>query len=586
MADTALHLVGQVIPEVPVRQWVCSLPWRLRVLLGYDRRLCADVLEAFVVELSRSYKRRAKASLSLQTVDDALAGAVSVIQRGDSALRLNVHFHVLALDGAYVRPPDGGAPVFHALAAPSAEEITDVATRTARRVEKILTRHGRTLDGTGEQDAEEPLGEQLALAALCAAAADGRGITGDRAGEPLLRVVNPARARRPELVGESGGINVHAEVAVPARDRAQLERLCRYLCRPPIAQERLEETASGKLRYGLKKPWRDGTLAIVFEPMDLLARVCALIPPPRFHMVRYHGVLSSHAKVRAEIVPHVEELPVQLPLFKQERIAERDLDVLAPEPRRKPWAWLLRHVFTPRLRRSVDLRGLRPAGLDSVHSGSRSTSRPAHGAAAPPAGSRPRPRPTPSRACSRSTASARGRHPPGRRPRGSCASRSPARDRGERRSEGRPSGGAHRGGATSEGGALGPSEPPGGLGRRTARPSGPAKAVLPPLEGVRSRPEPDSPGVQTRLDRLSLVGNPYPPASPGVQTRLDRLSLVGNPYPQPDSPGVQTRLDRLSLVGVPYPPDPPRCLDEGIRAEPWPHDRRAAYQGRTKEPGQ
>ena len=70
-------------------------------------------------------------------------------------------------------------------------------------------------------------------------------------------------------------------------------------------------------------------------------------------MVRYHGVLSSHAKVRAEVVPRVEELPVQLPLFKQERSAERNqersaernLDVLAPEPRKKPWAWLLRHVF-------------------------------------------------------------------------------------------------------------------------------------------------------------------------------------------------------------------------------------------------
>ena len=57
MADTALHLVEKVIPEVPVRQWVCSMPWRLRVLCGYDKRLCADVLEAFAVELSRSHKQ-------------------------------------------------------------------------------------------------------------------------------------------------------------------------------------------------------------------------------------------------------------------------------------------------------------------------------------------------------------------------------------------------------------------------------------------------------------------------------------------------------------------------------------------------
>ncbi len=188
---------------------------------------------------------------------------------------------MLALDGVYVRDRQSGELVFQELAAPTADEVTDVATRTAQRVQRILARHGRTVDGTGESDAAEPLGEQLALAALCGAAAAGHGLTGDRAGEPLLRVVDKARARKPERVGESGGINVHAEVAVPALDRAQLERLCRYLCRPPIAQERLEETASGKLRYALKRPWRDGTVAIVLEPMALLARVCALIPPPK-----------------------------------------------------------------------------------------------------------------------------------------------------------------------------------------------------------------------------------------------------------------------------------------------------------------
>lgn len=93
MSDTAVHLVEKVIPEVPVRQWVCSLPWRLRVLLGYDRRLCADVLEALVVELRRALRRRAKKALELPARTRAHNGAVSVVQRGDSALRLNVHLN-------------------------------------------------------------------------------------------------------------------------------------------------------------------------------------------------------------------------------------------------------------------------------------------------------------------------------------------------------------------------------------------------------------------------------------------------------------------------------------------------------------
>jgi L-lysine 2,3-aminomutase len=59
MSDAALHLVERVFPKVPIRQWVCSLPWQLRTLLGYDRQLCSAVMGALVKELTRSYERRA-----------------------------------------------------------------------------------------------------------------------------------------------------------------------------------------------------------------------------------------------------------------------------------------------------------------------------------------------------------------------------------------------------------------------------------------------------------------------------------------------------------------------------------------------
>ena len=107
MSDAAAHLVDDVLPEVPARQWVCSLPWRLRILLGYDGRLCAEVMSAFTGAVSRSLRRRAKAQLGLPSVDDAHVGAVTFLQRSDSALRLNVHAHSLFLDGVYVRAPSG-----------------------------------------------------------------------------------------------------------------------------------------------------------------------------------------------------------------------------------------------------------------------------------------------------------------------------------------------------------------------------------------------------------------------------------------------------------------------------------------------
>ncbi len=93
MADVAAHLVDEVFPRAPVRQWVCSLPWQLRVALGYDRALCADVLRAFVGSVTRSLESRAVQALGLGSPKEALTGAVTMVQRSDAALRLNVHFH-------------------------------------------------------------------------------------------------------------------------------------------------------------------------------------------------------------------------------------------------------------------------------------------------------------------------------------------------------------------------------------------------------------------------------------------------------------------------------------------------------------
>jgi hypothetical protein len=75
----------------------------------------------------------------------------------------------------------------------------------------------------------------------------------------------------------------------------------------------------GRLRYRFKKPPRDCTDAVFLEPLDFIARLAALVPSPRFHMHRYHGVLTANAKVRAEVVPKKPiKKGVQLPLLTNE----------------------------------------------------------------------------------------------------------------------------------------------------------------------------------------------------------------------------------------------------------------------------
>ena len=95
-----------------------------------------------------------------------------------------------------------------------------------------------------------------------------------------------------------------------AHQRKELERLCRYITRPAIANERLKRNNAGQVVLQLKSPWRDATTHIVMSPLQLMQRLAALVRRPRLHLIRFHGVLAPHAKLRAQIVASV---PLSVP---------------------------------------------------------------------------------------------------------------------------------------------------------------------------------------------------------------------------------------------------------------------------------
>ena len=346
MNDLAAHLCDEILPEVPMRQWVCSLPFGLRCVLGYDRELCAAVLDAFIRALSCSQRKRAKRELGLSSVSEAHVGAVTFIQRFDSALRLNVHFHTLGLDGVYVRSSTGDA-VFHRLGEPTAGDVEELARGTAERVRRVLERAGRSFE-TDDCTDDALATDQPTLGLLYGAAVQGKDVSSGRSTRVLRTVV----ARRPgastKLVAEVDGVNVQAGASIDGADRTRLERLCRYIARPALALGRLSVRDDGRVVYRLSRPWSDGTRAVLFAPHDFLARLCALIPPPRFHMLRYHGVFAARASMRGEIVGIAnpdDAAPAQLSLFE-----ERDLPCprepeLKTRSSRTPWPSLLRRVF-------------------------------------------------------------------------------------------------------------------------------------------------------------------------------------------------------------------------------------------------
>ena len=303
MADGAAWLVDQVLPERPIRQWVLSLPYPLRFLLATHPALMGRVLGIVYRVIAGHLIRQAGF-----TQQSARTGSVTLIQRFGSALNLNIHFHMLFLDGVYVvDSPHANRPRFQWVREPTSAQLTQLAHTIARRVGRMLEREGlleresERLDFSGVLDEEDPMTDLV-----------GHSITyriavGPHRGRKVFTLQTLAGSDwengSADAPGNIAGFSLHAGVAVKRNQREKLERLCRYICRPPVSEKRLSVTPRGDIGYSLKTPYRDGTTHVIFEPLDFIARLAALVPPPRLNLTRFHGVFAPNSPYRARITP-------------------------------------------------------------------------------------------------------------------------------------------------------------------------------------------------------------------------------------------------------------------------------------------
>ena len=124
--------------------------------------------------------------------------------------------------------------------------------------------------------------------------------------------------------------SLHANTAIPAHRRDQLEQLIRYTARGAVSLERLQEDANGDLVSTFTHPWSDGTTGIRLSPLELLEKLAALVPLPHVHLVRYGGCLAPHSHLRAAILPTPrqqgldgEEMPRSTPYWTWARLLKR-----------------------------------------------------------------------------------------------------------------------------------------------------------------------------------------------------------------------------------------------------------------------
>ena len=104
--------------------------------------------------------------------------------------------------------------------------------------------------------------------------------------------------------------------------------------------ERLQINSAGQVVLRLKTPWRDGITHIVMSPLEFMQRLAALVPRPRLHLIRLHGVLAPNAKLRTLVVPRApEEITVASAL------AATESGCTHGRPARISWARLLERIL-------------------------------------------------------------------------------------------------------------------------------------------------------------------------------------------------------------------------------------------------
>ncbi len=197
-------------------------------------------------------------------------------------------------------------------------------------------------DSDSDRDRDGDSEEAGVLRPLQAAACTYRIAFGPRAGQKVLTVQDAMPRQRDfkqTLCADVDGFSLHAAVRSGADDWQALEQLCRYITRPAVANERVQTNAAGQVVLRLKTPWRDGTTHLVMSPLEFMQRLAALVPRPRLHLIRFHGVLAPNAKLRALVVPQ-EVLQAPKPAPQEAKPAECEANCAHHRPVRLSWASL------------------------------------------------------------------------------------------------------------------------------------------------------------------------------------------------------------------------------------------------------
>lgn len=212
MSETAAHLVDSVLPIQPIRQWVLSFPFQIRLCLAVRPKIMARALDITHSVISSHYRKKVGLLKS-----KAKTGAVTLIQRFGGSLNVNVHFHQLFLDGTYELGPAGEPVEFFATSPPTLQELESVLFQIIKRLTRYLEKQKIIVkDNAGVSEFQFEIPIEDTFSRLQASSVTYRFATGPSKGKKamVLRTVTDGdHNSRLGLVAKNSSFSLHAGVA-------------------------------------------------------------------------------------------------------------------------------------------------------------------------------------------------------------------------------------------------------------------------------------------------------------------------------------------------------------------------------------
>ncbi len=316
MAESATHLIDEVFPKKPMRQWVLTFPFELRFLFTREPKIMGEVLGLVNRTLSTFLIKKE----GLTRKSGARTGSVTFIQRFGGSLNLNIHFHMMFPEGVYSF--ENARSKFHFTTPPSNRELDKLLANIVHiRVSETTFCETPALSpalekrGLIQRDEDQAFlsinPDPTAMDQVQSSSITYRIALGKHKGQKALTLKTLSETNHREtkpFLSRYSGFSLNKGVSTKAHQREKPERICRYISRPGLSEQRLSLNSRGKVIYQLKTPYENGTTRIILDPLDFLSRLASLVPRPKTNLIRFHGIFAPNFKHHRLITPKTKAL--------------------------------------------------------------------------------------------------------------------------------------------------------------------------------------------------------------------------------------------------------------------------------------